>query len=200
MVALWVVPWLRSEPSPRGTESQGRLFSTWHRDCWLGKYKQAGSLLDRSLETRRVSGRTPEVFNASPQSTDTFPSLPTLVVPPRLMPPETADAHRPPAPLLHSCPPRVMASRGLTVRVSGFSAWLWAGPPQPLFPCLDHCSSCFCDCVFTCWFGGCITPSWLLALDPVLVKPLRVCSGTRSRSASFLLSPLLGSWCLCSRA
>lgn len=160
----------------------------WHGDCWLGKYKRAGSLLDPSLETRGVLGRTPEVFYASPQSTGAFPSLPTLVMPPRLVPPETADAHRPPASLLHSCPPHVMASRGLTVLqaiavcavLSGFSVWLWAGPPQPLFPCPDHCSSCFCDCVFTCWFGGCITSSWLLALDPVLVKLLRVCSGTRS--------------------
>ena len=105
-------------------------------------------------------------------------------MPPPLVSPETTCANRPPAPLFHSCPPHVTASRGPHCPavhmhmccVSGVSGWPWMGPSQPPFPCPDHCSSCFCGHLSTCWLGGCVTRSWLLALDPVLVKHLRVCS------------------------
>lgn len=74
---------------------------------------------------------------------------------------------------------------------------LAVGPAPPSFPCLDLCSYCFCDLIFTCCFGSCITHSWLMALDPELAKPLGFCSDMRCYSASSLLL-FLGSG-LCSK-
>ena len=123
----------------------------------------------------------------------------TLVMPPPRVPPATT--HRQAvSPGLLSCPPCGVASGAFHHPIGPRVLSVWApvlgrGPAPTPFPCPD-CS--FHGLVFTCWLGGCIEHSWLIVLDPVLMKSLEFCSDTRCGSALSHLLSFLGSWCLCS--
>ena len=145
----------------------------------------AGKMQESREPSGMVSG-SQRGFRQNPSSAPGHRCLSSAHMGRPLVSPETVHTDGPTAPLLHGCLPCGMALRALTVLQAipvyamCLGACLAVGLPQPLSPGLAHCSSYFCDLVFTRWFHACITQSWLLALAPVLVKPLRVCSDTGS--------------------